>query len=402
MPKTEELLVNLWAFLLVSAGATVLAVVAYTRWRRAPQKFLLLPRLRPVYWTGREVTLAFLIYVTAPLAVYSVLSAAGVFQFIYGERPAHVPESIWTMRQYLWTSLAAPPLALALILSLLWSLTQTRPAELGLHAGRLPQHYLLGYLGHLGLTPLTLGLFFLVLLWFRRTPHAFESLSKEISLPVEWCLLIFQAVVTAPVLEETLFRGLLQNWLRRASLAGHGVIMAMILTLALAPILIERLEEEKPAAQEKQANPAVKDGTDVGGWGSPAFGLTLVIGYGAILGRIWWRFYRPRLATYEGSLPRQASPEAAAEAIAGAPAPPLWLSFPPSWEEKKARAWLALYGSAALFAVFHSAWPTPIPLFFLALGLGWLAQRAGSVVPSIVAHALFNAVACAELLIGRM
>ena len=40
-----------------------------------------------------------------------------------------------------------------------------------------------------------------------------------------------------------------------------------------------------------------------------------------------------------------------------------------------------VYVSAAFFALVHSAvWPTPIPLFFLGLGLGWLAVRTRGIL----------------------
>ncbi len=60
-----------------------------------------------------------------------------------------------------------------------------------------------------------------------------------------------------------------------------------------------------------------------------------------------------------------------------------------------------VYASAAFFAVIHSAiWPSPIPLFFLGLGLGWLAVRTrGFVAPAIV-HGLFNAVSAVFVLRG--
>jgi membrane protease YdiL (CAAX protease family) len=53
----------------------------------------------------------------------------------------------------------------------------------------------------------------------------------------------------------------------------------------------------------------------------------------------------------------------------------------------------AVYSTAALFASIHP-WPTPVALFVLGLGLGWLAYRTQSLVGPMVLHALFNAVAC--------
>lgn len=68
---------------------------------------------------------------------------------------------------------------------------------------------------------------------------------------------------------------------------------------------------------------------------------------------------------------------------------------------KKRKTIGAIYASATVFAVVHSAvWPSPIPLFVLGLGLGWLAVRMrGVLVPTLV-HGLFNAVSVALVLRG--
>ncbi len=53
----------------------------------------------------------------------------------------------------------------------------------------------------------------------------------------------------------------------------------------------------------------------------------------------------------------------------------------------------AIWSSSALFAAMHSAvWPSPIPLFVLALGLGYLTARTRSWLPAAIAHGLFNLV----------
>jgi hypothetical protein len=60
-----------------------------------------------------------------------------------------------------------------------------------------------------------------------------------------------------------------------------------------------------------------------------------------------------------------------------------------------------VYASAALFAAVHSAvWPTPIPLFALGLGLGWVAVRTNGILASFLVHGLFNTVSVLFVLSG--
>jgi hypothetical protein len=61
----------------------------------------------------------------------------------------------------------------------------------------------------------------------------------------------------------------------------------------------------------------------------------------------------------------------------------------------------AIFGTALLFANFHAnVWPTPIPLFVLALGLGWLAYRTQSVAAPIALHMMFNAMTFVATVFG--
>jgi len=55
-------------------------------------------------------------------------------------------------------------------------------------------------------------------------------------------------------------------------------------------------------------------------------------------------------------------------------------------------AYAAIAGSALIFAAMHySHGPAPVPLFFFALGLGYLYHQTHRILPSIIVHMLLNA-----------
>lgn len=65
------------------------------------------------------------------------------------------------------------------------------------------------------------------------------------------------------------------------------------------------------------------------------------------------------------------------------------------------RTAMAIWTTSMLFAAAHMpVWPSPIPLFALALGLGYLAARTGGITAPVVVHGLFNAVSFVYLLRG--
>ncbi len=66
---------------------------------------------------------------------------------------------------------------------------------------------------------------------------------------------------------------------------------------------------------------------------------------------------------------------------------------------RAARTVRAVLASSALFAAAHSSvWPSPLPLFVLACGLGYLTVRTGRITAAVVAHGLFNAVSSVILI----
>jgi membrane protease YdiL (CAAX protease family) len=55
--------------------------------------------------------------------------------------------------------------------------------------------------------------------------------------------------------------------------------------------------------------------------------------------------------------------------------------------------WLPIWASALLFGLAHAGYgPEPVPLFLFGILLGYVFQRTNRILPSIVAHALFNGV----------
>jgi len=73
----------------------------------------------------------------------------------------------------------------------------------------------------------------------------------------------------------------------------------------------------------------------------------------------------------------------------------------PAAPMRRAAAAEAVIVSAALFALVHIEWQKLVPLFVMGLVLGLLRARSGSIVPSILLHCAFNAVALAQLATGR-
>ncbi|MCZ6574648.1 MAG: type II CAAX endopeptidase family protein [Planctomycetota bacterium] len=59
--------------------------------------------------------------------------------------------------------------------------------------------------------------------------------------------------------------------------------------------------------------------------------------------------------------------------------------------------WPAAAISSALFGAVHG-WGAALPLAALGMGLCWLVERTGSLVPGVVAHALFNAITITSIL----
>jgi membrane protease YdiL (CAAX protease family) len=320
-----------------------------------------------VPWSGAEIIGAVLFGMIWPLLMYQFLRFSGVYSWFYGpEFLEHldlvqtnvVPDWLgWVggedlpeqLRQWqnrarvvtetrlrLWAFCAALPFQVASTLALLRAFSGTRPADVGLTRRRFGVNVLAGVIAALVVVPGVYGIQALVILLFKwlggaDEPHPFTKLGETSLYSTEWVLLILSATVVAAVWEELLFRGIIQPWV---SDRPHGGIIAFAAALAIT--LSSRWDHIKEAA----------------GLSEQLLQLLPVLILVALVPVYWLLAERSRPAG-------------------------------------------GLFAASVLFAWIHSSvWPSPIPLLWLALALGWLAQRTRSLVGPVVLHALFNGVAC--------
>ena len=322
----------------LAATAAGCAAVALARLARRRSLLPLDRHSRRVTWGVPEIILAFIVMVGIQTGMFAMLQYGGVFRQLYGADPVPGNELL-THRCSLWVSVLSTPLVLAAVLVILWAARRAPPQLLGIWAWRWSANVALGFFVWLTLTPLVFGIHYGAhylhenVLGFERRLHPLEQVFRGDATPTEWILLVAQAVVFAPLLEELLFRGLLLPWLAKGPLRSAA---AGLVALALALVRYD------PVHPVESLIPAA---------------FVLIVGaIGA-------------LAT-------------------GCERGPEW-------------RWRAILGSSILFAMLHAdAWPAPVPLLFLALGLGWLTQRTRSLIGPIVLHALFNAVSTLMLLRG--
>jgi membrane protease YdiL (CAAX protease family) len=310
-----------------------------------------LRRNRAVPWSAFELILAiFLIRLVWPLLVFGVLDAVGFFGWLYGpEFVQSLKHSVGTpdrdradLHVQLWIGVSCFPLSVATIPLLCRWLSDTRLYQLGLTTSRLGRNALVGIVGALLVAPLHFVHEYLGRLYERitdiaPTQHGLTQVALQAP-PIDQAVILFTAIVAAPVFEELLFRGFLQPWLTRHGKGSWAVLFAFVWALQ---------------AQQRQIDTAWKAGDWwlVGAALQPA-AFVLLLSPALILTR---RMPRPEVC--EG-----------------------------------------IFGTALLFAAAHSSvWPSPVPLLPLGIVLGWLAYRTNSLVGPIVLHALFNSIACVKM-----
>ena len=326
-----------------------------------------------VPWSGWAILIVFATAFLVPTLVQIALGQSGFYGVLYGpDFPQKMTVDDWKdpVRKQaahlrgLWSQSLAIPLLLVLIVGGLRLGSKATLPQIGLSRKRWQPNLLLGYLGWIVLAPLAFVVFVAAIALFAPNPdkHPLLDLGDQAATR-EWIVFALQAALFAPVLEELLFRGLFLPWLIQSPERG-AINSDMILPPRYRPHLCYAV-----ALLFSLQSPSLADALQAGRWLdvivglAPCFFLVLLLPIFLLLP------CRKRLQRWL----HVSSPEAV-------------------------RGWFA---SAVLFAAIHSnVWPSPIPLFVLALGLGWLAIRTRSIVPSIVVHMMFNAVAVVYLCLG--
>ena len=161
--------------------------------------------------------------------------------------------------------------------------------------------------------------------------HPLIKIVREHTSPLLFMLAFTAAVVVAPICEELLFRLLLQGWLEKWEDRKRGWRDAAINDHA------QLTDDEQPMTNDEQSV-AEHSAFDIRHSPVPTDQSPLRVGL--------------------GGLPY---------------------------------GWLPIAISSLLFALAHIGYgPEPVPLFLLALILGYVYQRTHRIVPCMVTHALFN------------
>ena len=350
MPELNELstLVRAWLAVALAAGvvaAVLCLIVPATRRWLPPQ------RRRASVWNGPLVGALFLLLVYLPGTVPSITGRDVLARWLWKSAPDETAAR-------LVAGGAARVITLPLFVAAWWGLLASAgypAAALGLYPRRAAGDAVGAYRTWLVVTPAVYGANLVVLLVYAlgigRQPEEhpiLELLRQHPPAPVIG-LLVTQAVLVAPLCEELFFRGAVQPWLAARPWGG-----SFALILAAFVGVLQRLVPE----------PNFRDPSEVLSVLAPAlFVLALV---------------------------------PLCRALDGWPGLVRWL--PVGDPVARRQAARAIFGTAALFANVHAAvWPSPICLFVLALGLGWLAYRTQGIIAPMVMHMLFNSVAFAEL-----
>ncbi len=358
MPTFREFCFEFLGWLTVAVFCTVAGLTIWL-WAKGSGHKLLPPRqFAAVPWTGLEIgTAFFLTKLLGPIVVSSCLIQLGFFTWLYGwevpDRQGSI-DKIAEAQIGLWVTILIFPLQLATVFCLFRFASGTQIHELGLSIRRPRENLALACLCWLAITPLVFGVHYLAylayfwLLGSKPVSHPLQQLAEGSPTLLDGILIGISALAVAPIWEELMFRRVLQSWLAQRDWGGHlGMGLAALIAVGT---VVTSFNDSQTLTRE----------LIVGKISPILFVLAIVPGY--FYGDGLLRKWIPDRNTFRG-----------------------------------------IYATAMLFGMVHSfAWPTPIPLFVLGLGLGFLAYRTQTLFGPILLHSLFNAVACLALVFSHV
>jgi membrane protease YdiL (CAAX protease family) len=290
---------------------------------------------RPVPWTAIDLLTLIGLYIIGSAAAVLIADDAHSLGFTAGR-----VEILVTKDEVLVVAgIAASLLVLLIGLPLFSVRSGATPRDFGWSFPELGNDLKLGLTAFVMFAPPVYVIQGLLVSFWQESKHPLVEMFKEQPSISFFAVLFVSAAIVAPLFEEIVFRVLLQGFLEK--IFAHPTS-----------------ESPSPTAQQLQLPASIdRQGIDAAP-PSP-----------------------PDINPY-------ASPQSDASiAVNAANTEPI------EAREPCARSsWLAIVVSSAIFAALHySHGPDWIPLFFLALGLGYLYQRTHRLLPSLVVHSLLNA-----------
>lgn len=305
--QLEESILFLLSFLLLSI---LLGMIIAWGWafQRLGKGESLLPQvpirsLPKAHWGAGTVLLVIVLYLGANLAVgvaHSLItgpSGAGEAKDHAAakaapERPeadeaSKKPRSRSALEIILLTC-AANLVFCVLAVPLLRRLSNVGPSDLGLFRDHWPRQVRFGVVAALLATPATYAIQFVAINIWRVSEHPVQKMMTDQLTPRVTALAFLSTVILAPLVEETMFRGILQRWLTRLFGSEHRVIPPPRPSLPIPPA-----EADNPSSSETSVEPKPEllsleiPETTSGDSGAPRAILATSILFAAMHGAQW-------------------------------------------------------------------------------------------------------------------
>jgi membrane protease YdiL (CAAX protease family) len=241
-------------------------------------------------------------------------------------------------------------LILLFLLPVLLRMTTPTPLrDLGLSFKRWWVQVAVGVVALLAVAPIVYGVQFAMQMIWKGEAHPLQKMVLDEFSPGVAQLAVLTAVVVAPLFEEVMFRGILQNWL--VSLGSRKRPQRM--PVLADSVAVDSIAGLMPTPQLTfEASQVEEDGVELRNPFEP--------------------------------------PKAALE-------PPK--AIPPGTFERPRAGLTGIVLTSLIFAGVHGPqWPAPFAIFVLSIAIGFVYQRTGSLIAAICMHATFNGLATILLL----